>query len=108
MADGRQMADLCYTITPNTFHMWKNAHIPMADGPPMPPQIDHRPMLFNYIHKVSYIKECTYTHGRWVADGRSMLHNYTQNVSHIEELAYTHDRWTPLIDHRSRLHHSTQ
>ena len=36
MADGRQMADLCYTITPNKFHMWKNAHIPMADGPPIP------------------------------------------------------------------------
>ena len=32
MADGWQKADLCYTITPNKFHIEKNAHIPMADG----------------------------------------------------------------------------
>ena len=25
--------DLCYTITPNKFHILKNGHIPMADRP---------------------------------------------------------------------------
>ena len=33
MADGWQMADLCYTIIPTKFHIEKNAHIPMTDGP---------------------------------------------------------------------------
>ena len=48
--------DLHYTITPNKFHKEKNAHKPMADGIPIPPQIDHRSMLYHYIHTVSYIK----------------------------------------------------
>ena len=30
--------DLHYTITPNKFHIEKNAHIPMADGLPIPPK----------------------------------------------------------------------
>ena len=38
--------DPCYSITPTKFHILKNAHIPMADGPPTPPQIDHRSMLY--------------------------------------------------------------
>ena len=28
--------DPCNTITPNNFHIKKNAHIPMADEPPLP------------------------------------------------------------------------
>ena len=70
--------DPCYSITPTKLHILKNAHIPMADGPPTPPQIDHRSMLYLYTHEVSHIEKCTYTHGRWVADGRCMLHYYTQ------------------------------
>ena len=87
--------DLCYTIISKKFHIKKNAPIPMADGPAFPPQIDHRSMSYHYINKVSYIEECTYTHGRWMTDGRSVLHHYTQYVSHIEECTYDHGRWTP-------------
>ena len=54
--------DLCYTITPNKFHIKKNAHTPIADGPP---PLDHRSILHHYIQLVSHIEECTYTHGRW-------------------------------------------
>ena len=67
MEDGPPPIDhrsMLFTITPTKFHILRNAHIPMADGPPTPPQIDHRSMLYHYTHEVSYIKECTYTHGR--------------------------------------------
>ena len=70
--------DLCCTITPNKFHIEKNAHISMADGSPTPLILPIDLCLYNYIYKVSYIEECTYTHGRWMADGRSGLHHYTK------------------------------
>ena len=66
----------------------------MADGSPTPLILPIDLSLYNYTHKVSHIEKCTYTHGRWMANGRSMLHHYTHKVSHREEYTCTHDRWT--------------
>ena len=74
--------DLCNTITPNKFHIEKNAHILMSEWPHSPPPIEHR----------------------------SLQHHYTQPVSHIEECTYTHDRMDhtpPPIEHRYMQHHYT-
>ena len=45
--------NLWKTITPNKFHIWHNAHIPMADQHP-PPPIQHRSLENHYTKSVSY------------------------------------------------------
>ena len=39
--------DVWKTTTPNKFHIWKNAHIPVQTDPP-PPPINHRSMEDHY------------------------------------------------------------
>ena len=41
----QSIIDACNTTTPNKFHIYKNAHICMADGPPT---INHRSMEHHY------------------------------------------------------------
>ena len=75
--------DPCYSITPTKFHILKNAHIPMADGPPTSLKLTidlcytFTPMKF-HIEKNAH---------KPMADGLQIL---------------------PQIDHRSTLYHYTQ
>ena len=107
--------DVCKTITPNKFYIQKNAHIPLADGPP----IDHRSMLHCYTPKsnivhnahtpmadpytkaVSYIVEC---HGRLTQSPllQSSIDLWKTITPHkfliyIAQCIYTNGRLTPPL-----------
>ena len=57
MGGPTQLADLCYTITPNKFYIEKNAH--------MDPSIDHR-----WLHHTQYVSMHIH-HGRWTVPSQA-------------------------------------
>ena len=66
--------DVLDTTTPQKFHIEQNAHIPR----PQPP-IDHRFMEYHYTKYISYIAQCTYTHGRLTPPPPPIKHRSPEN-----------------------------
>ena len=91
--------DLWKTTTPNKFHIWKNAQIPVQTDPTPILQLTidlWKTTTLNKFHisKNAQIPVQTDPVPPPI-DHRSMEDHYTKQVSHIEECTYTNGRWTP-------------
>ena len=65
-----------------------------------PPLIKCRSLENHYTKSVSYIAQCTYTHGRLTpppppSEHRSLENHYTKEASYIAQCTSTHGRTTP-------------
>ena len=91
---------------------------PWQFDPTLPPPIKHRCLENHYTKSVSYIPQCTYTHGRLtppslLQSSIDLWKTITPNKFHIyiAQCTYTYGRLTPPpppIEHRCLDNHYTK